>query len=246
MGRGRNGGNRRGRIVAGKVARNAPTPEDVSSDSFIEFDTDKEVLRFMNKNYGKGIKGKTHDIFESYTNQDGSYPYNEYLRFGKVIGSEPQGWSRWDEATKSIVVDPPSASDIRKAEETKQRKSKQLDAEVKLMDAYMSGENGILQHNLTVRRWVYGDFAEEMRNMPIGTRFTDKGYTSTGVLPKGFVEHQGSLNTQIKVPKGTRSAWVEKIVPDSNERELILKRGTTFEVTGRNGDMLELTVVGQS
>lgn len=63
---------------------------------------------------------------------------------------------------------------------------------------------------------------------------TDLGYVSTSLsedVAKGFADHSGSdsIIAEIRLPKGINAANMERIY-DMGEAEILLERGTTFEI----------------
>jgi hypothetical protein len=72
-----------------------------------------------------------------------------------------------------------------------------------------------------------------------GTVVSDAGFTSTSVSPAVFDQRNGGVLLQIEVPAGVRAAYIDEISEhgahsdaalEEPERELLLDRGTRFEV----------------
>lgn len=82
----------------------------------------------------------------------------------------------------------------------------------------------------------------------VGATITDKGYTSTTVLPKEDSSF-GDIAMHITVPPGKgRGAYVAPISKYKDEQEFLLARGSNFKVTGIKEDeygnpIVEMTIV---
>ena len=64
----------------------------------------------------------------------------------------------------------------------------------------------------------------------VGQTFADLGFCSTSVSQAGVIPKD--INLRIYAPAGTKGCYVAPISHFSRENEMLLKRGTTFEVVG--------------
>lgn len=84
----------------------------------------------------------------------------------------------------------------------------------------------------------------------VGMPFTELGFCSTAIAKRDAWEKDVMLN--ICAPKGTKGLYVDPISANRGERELLLQRGTMFEVYGANRDefsgriTLDVVVIGQN
>jgi hypothetical protein len=99
-----------------------------------------------------------------------------------------------------------------------------------------------LTEDTTVYRGVSEDFAGELARMGVGGTFTDNGFVSTTLrkeIAMGFPSVPSGNLMQVEVPQGVRAIVPSKyfksnIIRDTNlskEKEIILGRGNTFEIT---------------
>jgi hypothetical protein len=95
-----------------------------------------------------------------------------------------------------------------------------------------------------------GDYAIELMNMPVGTVFSDAGYTSTSfsteVANRFMAGWKDAVLLEIKNPAGTKGISMEALVdnPDSTgEYEWLLPRGTKFKITGKSGNKIQVEIV---
>lgn len=75
-----------------------------------------------------------------------------------------------------------------------------------------------------------------------GVIFEDKAFVSTSADPKAEIATDTGMILEIKVPKGSKGIYVEKISDHAYERELLLHRGSKFKVisAGSRRTVLEL------
>ncbi|MET8299148.1 ADP-ribosyltransferase, partial [Streptomyces sp. NPDC005180] len=86
---------------------------------------------------------------------------------------------------------------------------------------------------MVVRGSGTGHLAFEHPEDLVGQRIIDKGYMSTslGVNPAGGFSSMDSV-MHLRVPEGTPALWLEKVSNfGAGERELLLGRGMTYQVT---------------
>lgn len=80
----------------------------------------------------------------------------------------------------------------------------------------------------------------------VGTEYSDKAYMSTSVSPKVAKQfaRKSKMVAEIRVPKGTRGAYVEGIDTSLKEYELLLARGTKFRVVEarKNKGVIEMVM----
>jgi len=69
--------------------------------------------------------------------------------------------------------------------------------------------------------------------MTPGTIFKDHGYTSTTISQ---FPDWGEVNMVIRVPKGSKGIYLDRISEYQGERELLLNRGSRFNVISRTSD----------
>lgn len=62
----------------------------------------------------------------------------------------------------------------------------------------------------------------------VGQRFVEKGFCSTGI--DKYAGWKKEVNLEIVAPKGTKGMYVDPISEFQGEQELLLQRGTTFEI----------------
>lgn len=97
-----------------------------------------------------------------------------------------------------------------------------------------------------VHRGLKGSFKDIFGKDPeVGGRITDKGFISTTHskdLAKKFMPKKGTM-MDIRVPKGTRSSWLED---NGLGSELVLDRGQTLEVVEIHDDRIVMQVVNDS
>lgn len=75
-----------------------------------------------------------------------------------------------------------------------------------------------------------------------GVLFEDKAFVSTSADPRAEIATDKGMILEIKVPKGSKGIYVEKISDHAYERELLLPRGSKFKVisAGSRRTVLEL------
>lgn len=99
-----------------------------------------------------------------------------------------------------------------------------------------------LAENTTAYRGVGREFANELVQQGVGKTFTDNGFLSTSLekhIARGFPSSPTGNLLEIKIPKGVKVIEPSKyfrsnIIRDTNlskEKEIILGRGNTFEIT---------------
>lgn len=89
----------------------------------------------------------------------------------------------------------------------------------------------------------------------IGSRIKDEGFFSTTTFGGASnVNNYGDTRLVIGVPKGSQALYVEPFVDYKGDRgtyEMILNRGSTFQIAGMNGteqtgvDTIFLNLIGQ-
>lgn len=72
-----------------------------------------------------------------------------------------------------------------------------------------------------------GVAAEAFAGLKPGDKFIDKGFVSTTLNPD---EMRPGIKVEMRIPKGTKGIYVEKISAVSSEMELLLNRGTKFKL----------------
>ena len=76
------------------------------------------------------------------------------------------------------------------------------------------------------------------QGLEVGDRFTDQAYVSTSALQnflsEGGASSAGAVMFEIRLPQGTRAAYVAHISSFRHEAEVIINRGSTFSVVGIN------------
>jgi len=112
-----------------------------------------------------------------------------------------------------------------------------------------------LEQSETVYRGVSGDIATKLVDAPIGTIITDKGYVSTSrdkelaqdFMTVGNSDNQTRALMAITLPEGTKALDVSKFYLNnpnmSLEKELILPRGSQFQIIGRDGNTVQLKAI---
>lgn len=80
----------------------------------------------------------------------------------------------------------------------------------------------------------------------VGKTFHDKGFLSTSTSPRAARQ----VRMQIDVPQGARGAYVDSISENRGENEVLLDRGSHFNITGAEQDdrgdiILHMSLVGQ-
>lgn len=79
-------------------------------------------------------------------------------------------------------------------------------------------------------RALGADSPEQLAQM-VGATVSDPGFTSTSINPQvSSGTFAGDVLLQIEVPRGSRAAYVENISQNGGEEELLLDRGTRFEI----------------
>lgn len=72
----------------------------------------------------------------------------------------------------------------------------------------------------------------------VGQTFTDKAYMSTSMnrdVAQGFLDGDKTALLEIKVPKGTRGAYVDMVSDHDNEQEFLLPRATKLKIVAIKG-----------
>jgi hypothetical protein len=98
-----------------------------------------------------------------------------------------------------------------------------------------------LPEDTVVYRGIGGAFAMELDNKGVGATFTDNGFTSVSLdrsIARGFPSRPSGNVMEIVLPKGTKAINPSKFFTSGKiggtelrrEKELILGRGTTFEI----------------
>ena len=90
------------------------------------------------------------------------------------------------------------------------------------------GSKGTLARALGVDRYEVKSMLQD--GSLIGQRFVEKGFCSTGIDSGAGWDKQIVLN--IVAPKGTEGMYVDPISRHRGEKELLLQRGTVFEIFG--------------
>ncbi len=147
----------------------------------------------------------------------GSYPINDYLRNGTL----PQ--------------------DGKYANATPVRDEEDLHNAVRDMDSAM--DKASLPNEMNVHRGVdQAAWDKVFKNLKVGDTITDKGFASTSL--KKVSSAKLSHFMKIKVPKGAKAIPLDGVVANRTSGELLLKRGTTFKVTGmtKSGATLEVVI----
>jgi len=104
-------------------------------------------------------------------------------------------------------------------------------------------EKASTDHEMTVYRSVVSGFWQPLvGNVKPGDVVTDKSYTSTTTNPEG-VKRFGSHTVEIKVPKGAKAIPMDGISKYEHESEVVLGRGTQFEVVSTTPQKTVLRVI---
>lgn len=110
-----------------------------------------------------------------------------------------------------------------------------------------------LEENTELYRIVSGDIAETIMTLNAGDTFTDKGFASTSTSAR-FAESRYRVTSnkedkvatiRISAPAGTSALDVNRYMPNNeykHEREMLLPRGTTFEVDRVEGTNIYVKV----
>jgi hypothetical protein len=86
------------------------------------------------------------------------------------------------------------------------------------------------------RRGIDDEMFQRMQDhLQVGDRFTDAAFTSTSVLPV-FRWVTGKHTMNVIITEGTPTLWTDKKTGYSTEVEVIVGRGTTFEVVSMDAD----------
>ena len=102
---------------------------------------------------------------------------------------------------------------------------------------------------MTTYRGVSGDYADRLRNAPVGSQIQDRGFMSTSTDPSvarsfgGF----GGMQMQVEVPEGSRAIFMNAMGRKSifaNESELMLGRGAILEVVEQSEFSVRMRLVG--
>lgn len=99
----------------------------------------------------------------------------------------------------------------------------------------------LVPENLVAYRAINKDVVKDLKP---GDTFRDKGFISTSISPKivSYLD-EGDLGLEIRVPKGTKGIYVEKVSRFKGEKELLLNRGTKFRVIENSGNKAIIEVV---
>lgn len=111
------------------------------------------------------------------------------------------------------------------------------------LDRAFKRRTAVLQHDLTVYRSFSTHYAA-IKDLPVGATFTDYGFTSTTVSPRGL--GWDTPNVEVRLPRGTRALWAAPLAVVKDEGEVLVKRGTTFRVIARDHDQPILEAIGQA
>jgi hypothetical protein len=118
--------------------------------------------------------------------------------------------------------------------------SEDLDSKVAALDKLVE-ISPALPEDTVVYRGIGGAFAMELDNKGVGATFTDAGFTSVSLdrsIARGFPSRPSGNVMEIVLPKGTKAINPSKFFTSGKiggtelrrEKELILGRGTTFEI----------------
>jgi len=95
-----------------------------------------------------------------------------------------------------------------------------------------------ISHRLANQRF-YSD-------LNVGDTYTDKGFVSTSLMkdhvPMGFDK---DFSIHIRIPKGTKGAFIDMISKARGETEFLLPRNTSFRVISKSGKEMTVEVVNQ-
>lgn len=91
----------------------------------------------------------------------------------------------------------------------------------------------------TVTRGVSADYAQTLRDLPVGAEFQDHGFASTD-------SYYGELTIKINVKQGAKAAAISdySVYGETAEREILLQRGSRFRVVGKSGDTMMVDLLG--
>ena len=86
-----------------------------------------------------------------------------------------------------------------------------------------------LPHDVVVSRKVKGSYAEFLKAQAshAGAEMTEYACASTSIDPQKW---SGSVQMILKIPKGSKAAYVDSISANQGEREMLLQRGARYKV----------------
>ena len=97
--------------------------------------------------------------------------------------------------------------------------------------------NHPLHKDIIGYRNIMGEEGDRIKNLSVGEHVVDNGFTSVTLskrhVKKWFMSPQHSHYTVIHIPKNTKGYYIDahKGLPNSDEQEYVLRRGTHFKVT---------------
>ncbi len=122
--------------------------------------------------------------------------------------------------------------------------------EIRDLDSALS--KGILKQNITVFRGDQGDIfngmdADQINQSFKGRVFSNSGYSSSSISPKGVMQNRYLYRIQVPAGKG-RGAFIRDYSPHVTEHEYLIKRSARYKVIGattENGQtVVDLRMLG--
>lgn len=104
------------------------------------------------------------------------------------------------------------------------------DKYVDALDRFFKRPKATIPEDIEVTRAFGWDFFDDK---PVGTIFKDYGFVATTIQPdpRGPIFAHGGGAVKVRVPKGTRGAYLSLYHNRPHEHEVLLDRGQTFKVT---------------
>lgn len=124
---------------------------------------------------------------------------------------------------------------------------------IRNLDALMDAAPRTPAPIVSYRNVGFSSEALDLRQMPVGTVIRDRGYVSTTIKPiapqQAIVPDAAAAAARLRitVPEGTPGVYLNaqgRRSAFAYERELLLPRGTIFEVTGQSADFIDVRVIG--
>lgn len=103
---------------------------------------------------------------------------------------------------------------------------------IERLDKAFTRPGAVLKENYTLHRGMdWEDFGEKVSRgeIGVGSTWTDKGFTSTSVRHDRI--ETGNVTMRIKAPKGLPAIHIDGHSAHPSEREVLLRRGTSFRIT---------------
>jgi SPP1 gp7 family putative phage head morphogenesis protein len=107
-------------------------------------------------------------------------------------------------------------------------------------EAMAAIDKGAVKSDIVVFR---GEDADITASWKTGETYTRKGFFSTSLSKGKAFKKEGFASLEIRVPAGTKAAYIGNQSIAGNERELLLQAGSSFKVIERKGNRLVLELV---